>query len=84
MLGETIADPDGVEEGGSIRGMELLSVTTVRVNSARAAAPENPRAHRSTAAINAAGSRRIRLIRRSSVLSAEMYLTTTIKNKTAA
>lgn len=29
MLGETIADPDGVEEGGSIRGMELLSVTTV-------------------------------------------------------
>ncbi len=29
MLGETIADPDGVEEGGSIRGMELLPVTTV-------------------------------------------------------
>lgn len=29
MLGETIADPDGVEEGGSIRGMELLSVTTI-------------------------------------------------------
>ena len=29
MLGETIADPDGVEEGDSIRGMELLPVTTV-------------------------------------------------------
>lgn len=29
MLGETIADSDGVEEGGSIRGMELLPVTTV-------------------------------------------------------
>lgn len=29
MLGENIEDPDGVEEGGSIRGMELLSVTTV-------------------------------------------------------
>lgn len=29
MLGETIEDPDGVEEGGSIRGMELLPVTTV-------------------------------------------------------
>ena len=29
MLGETIADPDGVEEGGSMRGMELLPVKTV-------------------------------------------------------
>lgn len=29
MLGETIADPDGVEEGDSIQGMELLPVTTV-------------------------------------------------------
>ena len=29
MLGETITDPDGVEEGDSIRGMELLPVTTV-------------------------------------------------------
>ena len=37
-----------------------------------------------TAAINAAGSRRIRLIRRSSVPNAEIYSTITIKNKTAA
>lgn len=29
MLGERIADPDGVEEGGSLRGMELLPVSTV-------------------------------------------------------
>lgn len=29
MLGCGIADPDNVEEGGSIRGMELLPVTTV-------------------------------------------------------
>lgn len=29
MLGESIFDPDGVEAGGSIRGMELLPVTTV-------------------------------------------------------
>ncbi|MCI7275385.1 MAG: cobyric acid synthase [Lachnospiraceae bacterium] len=29
MLGESIADPDQVEEGGVIRGMELLSVQTV-------------------------------------------------------
>lgn len=29
MLGCQISDPDGVEEGGSIRGMELLSVSTV-------------------------------------------------------
>lgn len=28
MLGEQILDPDCVEEGGSMRGMELLSVTT--------------------------------------------------------
>ena len=28
MLGEQISDPDGVEEGGSIRGMELLPVVT--------------------------------------------------------
>ena len=56
----------------------------IKVNSARAAAPKNPRAHRSTAAINAAGSRRIRLIRRSSVPNAEIYSTITIKNKTAA
>lgn len=29
MLGCEISDPDGVEEGGSIRGMELLPVATV-------------------------------------------------------
>ena len=29
MLGDEISDPDSVEEGGSIRGMELLPVTTV-------------------------------------------------------
>lgn len=29
MLGEQIFDPDGVEAGGRIRGMELLPVTTV-------------------------------------------------------
>ena len=29
MLGERIEDPDNVEEGGSIRGMELLPVTTL-------------------------------------------------------
>ena len=28
MLGESVSDPEGVEEGGSIRGMELLPVTT--------------------------------------------------------
>lgn len=28
MLGEVISDPEGVEEGGSMRGMELLPVTT--------------------------------------------------------
>ena len=28
MLGETITDPEGVEEGGSLRGMELLPVVT--------------------------------------------------------
>lgn len=29
MLGNTIEDPDNVEEGGSIRGMELLDISTV-------------------------------------------------------
>ena len=29
MLGQEISDPDGVEEGGKIRGMELLSVSTI-------------------------------------------------------
>lgn len=29
MLGNEIADPDGVEEGGTIRGMELLPMRTV-------------------------------------------------------
>lgn len=29
MLGREISDPEGVEEGGSIRGMELLSMNTV-------------------------------------------------------
>ena len=29
MLGMSIADPDNVEEGGAIRGMELLSVETI-------------------------------------------------------
>ncbi|MGF7143034.1 adenosylcobyric acid synthase [Anaerotaenia torta] len=29
MLGRTIADPHGVEEGGTIRGMELLPMNTV-------------------------------------------------------
>jgi adenosylcobyric acid synthase len=29
MLGQEISDPDGVEEGGKIRGMELMPVTTV-------------------------------------------------------
>ncbi len=29
MLGHEISDPDGVEEGGSIRGMQLLPVSTV-------------------------------------------------------
>ena len=29
MLGCEIADPDSVEEGGQIRGMELLPVRTV-------------------------------------------------------
>jgi adenosylcobyric acid synthase len=29
MLGKEISDPDGVEEGGKLRGMELLPVTTV-------------------------------------------------------
>lgn len=29
MLGMTLEDPDGVEEGGSMRGMELLPVHTV-------------------------------------------------------
>ena len=29
MLGERISDPDGVEEGGSLRGMELLPVSTI-------------------------------------------------------
>lgn len=28
MLGESVSDPEGVEEGGSIRGMELLPVAT--------------------------------------------------------
>lgn len=28
MLGETVSDPEEVEEGGVLRGMELLSVTT--------------------------------------------------------
>lgn len=28
MLGYEISDPDGIEEGGSLRGMELLQVTT--------------------------------------------------------
>jgi len=32
MLGSTIEDPDSVEEGGSIRGMELLDVKTVLRN----------------------------------------------------
>ncbi len=56
----------------------------IRVNSARAAVPKSPRAHRSTAAINAAGSRKTRRIRRSSAPNAEMFSTITIKNKTAA
>ena len=29
MLGASIADPDGVEEGGYMRGMELLHIDTV-------------------------------------------------------
>jgi adenosylcobyric acid synthase len=29
MLGQTIADPDGVEEGGTIRGMGLLDTDTI-------------------------------------------------------
>lgn len=29
MLGKSISDPDGVEEGGEIRGMELLDLRTV-------------------------------------------------------
>ena len=29
MLGMEISDPDGVEEGGVIRGMGLLDTTTV-------------------------------------------------------
>ena len=29
MLGKEISDPDGVEEGGKIRGMELLPVSTI-------------------------------------------------------
>ena len=29
MLGQEISDPDGVEEGGKIRGMELLPVSTI-------------------------------------------------------
>ena len=29
MLGKEISDPDGVEEGGNIRGMELLPVSTI-------------------------------------------------------
>jgi len=29
MLGGQISDPDGVEEGGSLRGMELLPVSTI-------------------------------------------------------
>ena len=29
MLGASIADPDGVEEGGYMRGMELLPIDTV-------------------------------------------------------
>lgn len=29
MLGSEVSDPDGVEEGGRIRGMELLPVSTV-------------------------------------------------------
>lgn len=29
MLGDTISDPAGVEEGGSLRGMELLPIRTV-------------------------------------------------------
>ena len=29
MLGEEISDPEGVEEGGTLRGMELLPVNTV-------------------------------------------------------
>ena len=29
MLGTSIADPDGVEEGGYMRGMELLPIDTV-------------------------------------------------------
>ncbi|MBQ8039124.1 MAG: cobyric acid synthase [Lachnospiraceae bacterium] len=31
MLGQEISDPEGVEEGGMIRGMELLPVSTVLV-----------------------------------------------------
>ncbi len=29
MLGNEISDPDGIEEGGTMRGMELLPITTV-------------------------------------------------------
>ena len=29
MLGEKISDPDGIEEGGTLRGMELLPVATM-------------------------------------------------------
>ncbi len=29
ILGNSVSDPDGVEEGGSVRGMELLPVVTV-------------------------------------------------------
>lgn len=32
MLGGQISDPEGVEEGGSIRGMELLPITTTLEN----------------------------------------------------
>ena len=28
MLGQSISDPNGIEEGGSIRGMELLGIST--------------------------------------------------------
>ena len=56
------------------------AVRSTRGNSARTAVPKNPRARRSSAAINAAGSRRIRLIRRSSVPNAVTSLMTATGN----
>ena len=56
---------------------------SIRASSARTAEPKSPRALLSTAAISAAGSPRIHPILRSSALSAEIYLTIAIKNKTA-